>query len=230
MDAGTRRSVIRVHKDSWFKQILVFIFSPFYFLALRWYVDRAWRLRKFNKKILDSLKIRREEMARWCKQNNTPLPDFWFPPHSTVKSITALDALRQFAGDNHIVFPIGSLSLALEHDKKPSSPETVTQTSTDQAVSESAKQAALAGYQQLHEIKRRFVRFYHSDGPFNSKSEAIRQFFANLTMEERYILVPSQDDAQSSSLPESKAIRTLTQTLREFEKKENVPWLNGFLL
>lgn len=101
-----------------------------------------------------------------------------------------------------------------------------------EAISQIAQRNALSRYQPLHDIKRRFVREYHS-GSYRSQADAARKFFKALSPHDRQVLVPSMGSKtgdQYSKEVEAKAVRTLTEALAEFKQKKPALWLGDFEL
>lgn len=77
--AGTRGAVFRVNPDSIWAEFIGPTFLEAYSIVLQWKAAQTFSARKFDKKLYDSIKMRREELARWCKENKIPPPSFWFP-------------------------------------------------------------------------------------------------------------------------------------------------------
>lgn len=206
-------------------------------------LQRTYKLRRFKKKFLDSLTISRTALAKWCLKTHTPLPEFWFSSDDPLTWAKAeeLDETAALSHAGHFVlFPLFKKTGPATPSSETAPEETLETSSSSlegidaqkkilgEEISRIARQNALAKYEPLYDLKRRFIRFYLAN-TFGSQTDAARRFFDSLNDQEKIDLVPSYDDNSPDTTPPGvKAIRTLTGALREFKQGKNATWLDGF--
>lgn len=218
--AGSKGSILRLPPDSLHAKFVGPIYLMLLALGLQWIANQAFLFRRFNKKVFDGLKIRREELARWCVENKTPLPAFWFPENEQVQKLNRVETLKKIAG-NHLLFPVSSPGISIVHDvkekiapkpdKPPSSPENSQQVT-----------AAELLHATRNGIINEFLDTVEGDigKPEFNGSQAARDFYASLTEDKKLSLAQSPEKAKVMPFSERKenAVNTLTRAITAFKK------------
>lgn len=202
----------------------------------------AYRGVRFKKKFLCSLTMTRTAIALWCKSTNTPAPSFWFDVDDPLlkNRISQLDTIQALSRNGlYQTFPLfvtNENSIQVKQDNE--NQTSVSLTSLDvlevpakeklirEEISRLARENAFIKHKPLQEIKKRFIRFYHSR-KFDSRKDAAREFFDSLSDKERIQLVPTYD-SRDPDQSQDKAVRTLTTALREFFSDNPPDWLDDF--
>lgn len=156
----------------------------------------------FDRRLFDSMLLTRNALARWCIENNEPLPKFWFPDNN--KYPYDLD-------DHEEIEDSWRYKFLVVHDgtKKTDSKLEVKQ-STPITVNNNAAKAAKAKHAPTNAIKGRFINFYQIEGnKYPSKTAAAKHFFDSLDKQKEQLLFNSGETAT----------RALLEALREYEKQ-----------
>ena len=102
----------------------------------------------FDKEFLRAVFIRREELPKWCRGQDMPLPQFWYPEAARVDAPPLSNA-------------------EMPESKEPDKVRTDT--------SAKAHKAALKRHEPVQKIKNDLYAFYRA-GRFRSQAEAVRRF------------------------------------------------------
>lgn len=246
--AGTKGPVLRLSETSLFARIIRWM-SPelreLYFqsfaLVLQWFAGRAYVSRCFSKKIFDGIKIHREEFARWCKENNKPLPPFWFPENEAPPEFNHIEHMRKFAGDK-LVYPLLSPCIQIAEPEKPSkptpdltlvpidAPEPPGEPEAESTASVGDSTQQILAAQRAHAARNELIdRFLHSikdaihQPDFNGTKSACA-FYDGLTEEEQLQLAQSPEKARKMPLEDRQknAVQLLTRAITAFKKGERL--------
>lgn len=152
----------------------------------------------FGKRFFSKMYISRIQLARWCINNNEPLPEFWFPDKDKFS----------YNGDGELNDEItdgGRYKVQLLYDDrpKPSNSEAPQAQPVAVTVDENAVKAANAKNAPINAIKELFINFHQSQGN-NAPKMAVsaRRFYFNLSAEQKQLFKHKEG-----------AIRTLTSAL-----------------
>ncbi len=131
----------------------------------------------FDKRFFNSMLMTRNELARWCIDNNEPLPKFWFPDNE--KYPYDLDDDEMGNSERY--------EFLLIHDgTKKTVPEFVIKPKVIPTVSSNAAKAANAKHARTNAIKDRFISFYlEESGKYPSKKAIAEYFFNSLDKREQ---------------------------------------------
>ncbi len=154
----------------------------------------------FDKRLFDSMLMTRNELARWCIENNESLPKFWFPNND--KYPYDLDDVEMLDSEHYEFLPI--------HDgTKKTAPESVIKPKVIPTVISNATKAANAKHAVTNAIKHRFINFYLAESSkYPSKKATAEYFFNSLDKRE-----------QLSFNTRETATRTFLGALRKHEKQ-----------
>lgn len=241
--AGTSKTVFRVSKNSlflkWFSPEFLELYFQSLALVLRWFANRAYFGRRFNKKLFDGIKIHREEFARWCKENNKPLPSFWFPENEPPPEFNHIEHMRKFAGDK-LVFPVSSPCIQIAEAEKVSkptpdltlvpieNPEPAGGPKTENTSSVLDNSQQILAAQHAHAPRNELVNgFLHSikdavhQPDFNGTKSA-SAFYDDLPEEKQLRLAQSPEKALKMTAEERRenAVKTLTRAITAYKKGE----------
>lgn len=195
--ASAKGSVVRLPPDSLLARFIGPFFLMLWGLGIQIIANRAFLHRRFNKRVFDGLRIRREELARWCKENNTPLPSFWFPENEPVPELNAIDFMKKFAGDR-LVFPLATPDVPIVYDKKKPAATTPKEAPQDPSSTNSQQiSAAQQAHARRNELISNFLRSIQDEigkQGFNGTKAALC-FYQDLTEEQQLFLAQSPEKA-----------------------------------
>lgn len=158
----------------------------------------------FDKRLFNSLLMTRNELARWCIENNEPLPKFWFPDN---------DKYPYDLEDNEIEDSERYEYLLVYDGAKKASLVSETKQAVVVSVSSNAVKAANAKHAATNAIKSRFISFYQERSNLHpSRNAAAKHFFNSLEKREQL---------QFNSC--ESATRAFLDALRNHEKKNISP-------
>jgi hypothetical protein len=154
----------------------------------------------FDKRLFNCMLMTRNELARWCIENNEPLPKFWFPDNDKYP--------YDLEGDEMV--DSERYEFILIHDEtKKTVTNSVIKPKVTPTVSSNAIKAANAKHAGTNAIKDRFICFYLAESSkYPSKKATAENFFNSLDKREQL----------SFSTCET-AARTFLDALRKHEKQ-----------
>lgn len=154
----------------------------------------------FDKRFFNSMLMTRNELARWCIDNNEPLPKFWFPDND--KYPYDLDDEEMEDSERY--------EFILIHDgTKKTGPDSVIKPKVIPTVSSNAIKAANAKHAGTNAIKDRFISFYLAESSnYPNKKATAECFFNSLDKREQLSFNTCET-----------AARTFLDALRKHEKK-----------
>lgn len=134
----------------------------------------------FDKRLFSSMFLTRNALARWCIENNEPLPKFWFPDN---------DRYPYDLNDNEEIEDSGRYKFLVVHDEtKTADSELEVKRSTPITVNNNAIKAAKAKHAPTNAIKDSFISFYLAEGiKHPSKIAAAKYFFESLDQRQQLL-------------------------------------------
>ncbi|SEP79914.1 hypothetical protein [Nitrosomonas ureae] len=123
----------------------------------------------FEKRLFNSMFLTRNSLARWCFENNEPLPKFWFPDN---------DKYPYDLDDDEEIEDSGRYKFLVVYDEtKKVDSELEVKRSTPITVTNNAAKAAKAKHAPTNAVKDRFISFYMEEGiKHPSKIAAAKHF------------------------------------------------------
>jgi hypothetical protein len=206
-------------------------------------LKRAYKGDRFKKRFLSSLTMTRIAIAKWCKTTNTPAPEFWFEKDDVLlkKDASELDTVSALSRKGiYKVFPLFATPTEEQENNNqktdtfvdPSSLDNIEIPSKEKSIKEEisrlARENALTKHKPLQDVKKQFIRYFYAE-KHTIKSKAARLFFSGLNELDKIKLVPTYTNKEPK-LSEEKAVRTLTEGLREYLSEKDHEWLKGFSL
>ncbi len=134
----------------------------------------------FDKRLFGSMFLTRNALARWCIENNEPLPNFWFPDNDRYPY--DLDDDEEIEDSERYKF------LVVYDETKKAGSELKVKRSTPITVNNNATKAAKAKHAPTNAVKDRFIRFYLAEGiKHPSKIAAAKHFFESLDQRQQLL-------------------------------------------
>lgn len=156
----------------------------------------------FDKRLFNGMFLTRNALARWCIENNEPLPKFWFPDNN--KYPYDLDDDEEIENSERYKF------LVVYDGTKKADSELEVKQPTPITVNNNATKAAKAKHAPTNAIKDKFISFYQIEGnKYPSKTAAAKHFFNSLDKQKEQLLFNTCETAK----------RALLEALREYEKQ-----------
>ena len=193
-------------------------------------LKKAYTGKSYNKKFLQTLDLGRLRLLMWCRDTNTKPPSFWFDDDDPILNKPIEDNLSGLPEDEKRKYGYFAMFETKNENKQEqkcgsklvnNNSNNLTDVSEEQKLDEAVKDAirkmnsenAKAKYQRLDQHKDQFKAFY-LDNHYKNKSQAARDYFTKLSIQERKIVVPSYyENNHANGL--INAVRTLTKALRK---------------
>lgn len=155
----------------------------------------------FDKRLFSSMFVTRNALARWCIENNEPLPKFWFPDN---------DKYPYDLDDENPIEDAYRYEFLLVHDAtKKTDPGSEVKQLVSPSVSSNASKAANAKHAGTNAIKDRFISFYLSENSkYRDRTAAAKHFFYSLDKREQLLFNSCET-----------ATRAFLESLRKHEKR-----------
>lgn len=195
-------------------------------------LKKCYSGRSYNKKFLQSLELGRSSLLMWCQKTNTKPPSFWFDEDDPILDKPVEDNFSSLPDDEKrkygyfAMFDVTEKDTSQQKTKQTESGSDATNNFTDiakeqnlnkevkDAISKMYRNKAKAAYKKLDEHKSKYIQFFYENN-YNNKSQAARDYFLLLSLEDKKIVVPTYYviDHENGVI---KAVRTLTTALREY--------------
>lgn len=157
--------------------------------------------KEFDKHLFGSMLLTRNALARWCIENNEPLPKFWFPDNDKYPYDLNYNDIEDTGRYKFLLIHDGTKNVGSASEVEKSTPLTVNN---------NAIKAAKAKHAPTNAIKGRFISFYQIEGnKYPSKTALAKHFFDSLNKQKEQLLFNSCETAT----------RVLLEALREHEKQ-----------
>jgi hypothetical protein len=194
----------------------------------------AYTGKKYKKKFLSGISMSKKGVLIWCKQTKTEPPSFWFNDDDPLLSKSVSELVSPLSDEQmrkYGYFPMFGKELespTLDNIFKVSNADSLTiegqafkekNSPIAKAISDMASKNAKQRYTILDGIKNEFIEFYQTSN-YKNRKEAARIFFESLNSKARIQLVPTYDETDLAQSKE-KAVRTLTNALRDFVAKQS---------